>query len=122
MLAAEDEEEDGADGEEEEEDGQDDDGDEVGVEGVLHGGGDDGGDGEGGLEEGEVAQRGLPVLQTTLDLGSKFVRDILLSSVHHAHLHHLSEDIPTNRCVRDHWVEVTEQGAHLEEECQWWRQ
>ena len=71
MLPADDEEEDGADGEEEEKDGQDHDGDEVGVEGVLHGGGDDGGDGEGGLEEGEVAQRGLSVLQTTLDLGSK---------------------------------------------------
>ena len=70
VMPAEDEEEDGADGEEEEEDGQDHDGNEVGVEGVLHGGGDDGGDGEGGLEEGEIAQRGLPVLQTTLDLGS----------------------------------------------------
>ena len=69
MLPAEDEEEDGADGEEEEEDGQDHDGDEVGVKGVVHGGGDDGGDGEGGLEEGEIAQRGLPILQTTLDLG-----------------------------------------------------
>ena len=70
MLAAEYEEEDGANGEKEKEDGQDNDGDEVGVEGVVHGGGDDGGDGEGGLEEGEIAQRSLPVLQSTLDLGS----------------------------------------------------
>ena len=68
MLPADHEEEDGADGEEEEEDGEDDYGDEVRVEGVVHGGGDDGGDGEGGLEEGEVAQRCLPVLKTTLDL------------------------------------------------------
>ena len=71
MLPADNEEEDGADGEEEEEDGQDDDGDEVGVKGVVHGGGDDGGDGEGGLEEGEVAQRCLPVLKTALDLWKK---------------------------------------------------
>ena len=104
MLPADDEEEDGADGEEEEEDGQDHDGDEVGVEGVLHGGGDDGGDGEGGLEEGEVAQRGLPVLQTTLDLGSKLSGTfssvafiVILSNTflrisnqyhHHRHQHH----------------------------------
>ena len=119
MLTADDEEEDGADGEEEKDKGEDDDGDEVGVEGrVVHGGGDDGGDGEGGLEEGEIAQRGLPVLQTTLDLGSKIVRDILLGRVHHHPLDHLSENIPTDRCVRDHWVEMTEQGSHLEE-CHW---
>ena len=68
MLAAEDEEEDGANGEKEKEDGQDNDGDEVGVEGVIHGGGDDGGKGEGGLEKGEVPQGCLPVFQTALYL------------------------------------------------------
>ena len=83
MLAADDKEEDGADGEEEEEDGQDHDGDEVGVEGVrVHGRADDGGDGEGGLEEGEVAQRGLPVLQTTLDLGRHKMSETLFSKEH----------------------------------------
>ena len=88
MLPADNEEEDGADGEEEEEDGQDDDGDEVGVKGVVHGGGDDGGDGEGGLEEGEVAQRCLPVLKTALDLWDKKLSGTHL--LHHQHIIHIS--------------------------------
>ena len=68
MLAADDKEEDGADGEEEKEEGQHHDGQQVRVEGLLHGGGDDAGDGDGWLEEGEVAQGGLAVLQAALDL------------------------------------------------------
>ena len=68
MLSAAHKEEDGADGEEEEEEGQHHDGQQVRVEGLLHGGGDDAGDGDGWLEEGEVPQGGLAVLQAALDL------------------------------------------------------
>lgn len=68
MLPADDKEEDGANGEEEEEEGQHHDGQQVRVEGLLHGGGDDAGDGDGWLEEGEIPQGGLAVLQAALDL------------------------------------------------------
>ena len=107
MLAAEYEEEDGANGEKEKEDGQDNDRDEVGVEGVIHGGGDDGGKGEGGLEKGEVPQGCLPVFQTALYLRTQIELLQMASTTH------LSQNIPTDGGVCDHWVEVAEKGSHL---------